>query len=348
MNEKEFNNIINFENLLVKRNNLNKFKNNLLVRNYKITNIIYCFNHKFLSKTIYSILNQININTEIIIVYDNIDSNNLNYIKKLTDEYINIKIINNKESKGILYSYSIGILNAKGEYILTLQPGYTLAKENSLFSLYSLANNYNLDILEFNLLINNNNSIQNSSLSLYKCLHFISNKDLNVIKTKNKNKDIDQEKELLFNKLIKANIYKKIIYKYKLYILNITIFNYYENILLFLLNKNKLKFKHIDEFGIIKNKNIIETLEKLKISNNNNQLIKDAIFYINYLFDNSKNTFLDKKFVLQEFINILSLIYNKFRKNINNSKLIEKFINCKFINIEDKIELKFLYNSLIN
>ena len=347
MNEKEFNNIFDFQNIKLKKNNINQLKNNL-IKKIKITIIIYCSEYKFLSQTIYSILNQVNINSEIIIVYDNNDVSDLKYIKKLTNEYINIKIINNKEFKGILYSYSIGILKAKGEYILSLQPGYTLAKENSLFSLYKLANNYNLDILEFNLLINKHNIIQYNSLSLYKCLHFDSNTDLNVIKNSNKSKDIDQEKELLFNKLIKTNIYKNIIYKYKLYILNITIFNYYDNILLFLLNKHKLKFKHIDEFGLIQNKNNIEVLKQLKTSSNNNQLINDSIFYINYLFDNSNNTFLDKKFVFQEFINILSLIYNKYRKITNNSKLIEKFINCKFINNEDKIELNVSYNSLIN
>ena len=348
MNEKEFNNIINFQNLLLNKNNATQLKKKLISNKYKITIIIYCFEYRFLSQTINSILNQVNINIEIIVVYDNNDASNLKYIKNITNEYINIKIIYNKESKGIIYSNSIGVLNANGEYILSLQPGYTLAKENSLFSLYNLAYNYNLDILEFNILINRHNNIQNNSLSLYKCLHFDPNKDLNVIKSSNKTKDIDQEKELLFNKLIKANIYKTIIYKYKLYILNITIYNYYEDILLFLLNKNKLKIKHIDEFGIIQNKNNIEILDKFKSSNNNNQLIKDSIFYINYLFDNSNDTFLDKKFVFQEFVNILSLIYNKFSKFTNNPKLIKKFMNCKFINIEDKIELNFLYNSLVN
>ena len=348
MNKKEFNNIINFQNLILNNNKTNQLKKNIISRKYKITIIIYCSEYDFLNKTIYSILNQANINNEIIIVYDNNDVSNLKYIKNLTNRYINIKIINNKESKGIIYSYSIGVLNAKGEYILSLQPGYTLAKDNSLFSLYNLANNYNSDILEFNLLINKHNNIQNNSLSLYKCLHFESNKDLNIIKDSKKNKDIDQEKELLFNKLIKTNIYKKIIYKYKLHILNITIYNYYENILLFLLNKNNIIIKHLDEFGIIQNKNNIEILDKLKNFNNNSQLINDSIFYINYLFDNSKNTFSAKKFVLQEFINILSLIYNKFGNSISDSKLIDKFINCKFINKEDKMELNFFYKSLLN
>ena len=137
--------------------------------------------------------------------------------------------------------------------------------------------------------------------------------------------------------------------EYKLYKCNTTVFNYYEDILLFLLKRQKLKFKHIEEIGIIQNKNIIEHLLLKNIKNNEKQLINDSIFYINFLYDNSNNSFKDKKYVLQEFINLLSIVYNKFINITNNSiKLLEKFINCKFINKEDKMELQFFYNSLIN
>ena len=80
MNEKEFNNIINFQNLITNKNNTNILKSYLISRKYKITIIIYCSQYKFLSQTIYSILNQVNIKNEIIIVYDNNDASNLNYI----------------------------------------------------------------------------------------------------------------------------------------------------------------------------------------------------------------------------------------------------------------------------
>ena len=348
MNDNEFNNLINYQNS-INESNYTKF-NHLIYKNYKISIIIYCLEYKYLNKTLYSILNQINCNNnEIIIIYDNNNEADLKYIKNLSNEHKNIKLINNKGYKGILYSYSIGVLNAKGKYILSLQSGYTLAKKNSLSSLFNLANDYNIDILEFNLLINKHDKIHNNSLLLYKCLHFESIKDLNSIKRNTKFTDIDQGKELLFNKLIKINIFKKIINKYKLYKHNIAIFNYYENILIFLLNKYNLKFRHADEFGVIQNKNNIGGLKLSKIANNKNQLFNDSIFYINFLFDNSKNTIFDKKYVFQELVNILSIIYNKFViTNSNSLQLIEKFINCKYINIEDKIELKFLIKSLLN
>ena len=336
MTDNEFKNIKDFQNSIktIKNYNHNNKLKGLINSNFEISIIIYCLEFKFLNKTINSILKQIKIN---------------NYIKYLINEYENIKIINNNETKGILYSYSKGVLNAKGEYILFLQPGYTLAKNNILSYIYNVANYFKLDILEFNLLINNHEDLRNNSLRIYKCLHFESNKDFNIIKINKQYKDIDQEKELLFNKLIKTKIYKKIIYDYKLNKYNIKLFNYYEDILFFLLKKYRLKFRYIDEFGIIQKKDNIDLLKLNNISNNKNQVINDSIFYINYIFDNSENTFKDKKYVLQEFINNLSIIYNKFIEITNNSiKLLEKFINCNFINKKDKIELLFFYNSLIN
>ena len=346
MNKNEFYNIQKYQNTI---KNLHEKKQIKKCLKYNITTVIYCNQSRYLGETIYSIINQIDSFNEIIIVYDSKDEDNLKYIKNLINDYENIRIINNNENMGILYSYSVGVLNAKGEFILSLQSGYTLTKKDILFNLYSTAKDENLDILEFNLLINEHEIIRNNSLNLYKCSHFQSNKDWNIIKSDEKYKDLDQEKELLFNKLIRTEIYKKIIKDYKLNEKNIIIYNYYDNILMFLFNKYKLHFMHIDEFGVIKNNYNKDFFLFNDIINDKAILINDSISYINFLYDNSKNTFFDKTSVLKEFINILNVIYNKFTKITDNSiKLIEKFINCKYINKEAKNELQFYYKSLIN
>ena len=56
------------------------------------------------------------------------------------------------------------------------------------------------------------------------------------------------------------------------------------------------------------------------------QKLNESIFYINFLFENLKNTFKDKEFVLYEFFNELSIIFNKFNKINDESKhLYNKF-----------------------
>ena len=312
----------------------------------KISIILYCNEVKFLEETLNSIIEQrLFFSFEIIIVYDNINklffSNNF--------KYNNIVIINNLNQKGIMYSYTIGVLASKGDYILNFQPGYTLSKKNILENIYNIAVDMKIDILEFNLLINKDIVINENSYNLVKCGHFQSILNTSQIKYNKNYKEIDHEKELLINKLIRAEIYKDIIYKYEFIKYKKVIYNNYDDILMFLLNKQKYIFKHCDIFGVIKNINFVKSLKLNKLSINNEQMVSDSIFYINFLFKHSSNKYNDKKFVYNEFINILGLVYNKFIPKSNKSiKLLDKFINSDYINEIEKQELKFFYNSLNN
>ena len=349
-NELEYNKIIKFDNS-IKNISINNYKKEkkLIIKNYQITIIIYCLEYKYINMTINSILKQEKFNFEIIIIFDSNNENDFIYLKKLTHINENIKIINNGNNKGIMYSYSLGILNAKGDYILLLQPGYILANENILSDIYNFAIKYNLDLLEFNLLINYEDSKNINNLRLYRCIHFKSSKEEKNFKYNKNYKDIEQEEEILMNKLIKTKFFKKVLFIYKLHKYQLSLYNYYDNIIIFLFKKYEIKFMHIDEYGIIRNNNNIENLKLTNIKREINQKIKDAIFYINFLYDNSNKEALYKKYALKEFINLLSIIYNKFMKrNFESIKLIEKFINSSFFSNEDIENLKFLYNSLIN
>ena len=161
---------------------------------YHISIIIYCTEFKYLRKTINSILEQLYINYEIIIIYDNIEVNDLYYIQNFIKKYSFIKLLKNQNIKGIIYSISLGVLKSIGQYILYLQSGYILFKENLLNEIFMTINNNNLDILEFNLFINNYYFINSQSLSLYKCLHVKSKINTESIKYNNLYKEIDQNK----------------------------------------------------------------------------------------------------------------------------------------------------------
>ena len=82
-----------------------------------------------LEQTINSIENQINFTDyEILLIYDNDDIYNLNEIHKFINLFSNIKLVENHEKKGYLFSISKGILPPNGKYILLMEPGYSLAK----------------------------------------------------------------------------------------------------------------------------------------------------------------------------------------------------------------------------
>ena len=96
-------------------------KNFKLIENPKISVIIPIYNgEKIINKTIKSVQNQNMLDIEIILVNDFSTDNTLLTIKKLKDGDPRIKIINNEKNMGILYSRSMGVLKAKGKYILAL------------------------------------------------------------------------------------------------------------------------------------------------------------------------------------------------------------------------------------
>jgi len=344
--------IVNYQNSNsnLSLNYINELDNNIY-NGTKISIVIICDEFKYLKQTLNSIENQNFTNYEIIIIYDNDDDYNLNLIQKYINIFSNIKLIDNYEKKGNLFSISIGILSSKGEYILVLEPGYTLAKNTTLHYLYTecINNNY-IDIIEFNLLINKYTNITKSSLSLYKCEHFESKikKEMETIIFNKNINGIDQEKEILFNKLIKADLLKNIIDKYKLMEYKNIIYNYYDDIIFFILSKNNTTIQHISDYGAIRHEKYTKSLSRNELLNDNNQKIKDTIFYINFLYDNSNDTFEGKEKVLNKFNNYLSTIYNKFNKStLQSHELYEKFINCKYISQLNRNILELYYHSLI-
>ena len=348
MNYIDYKSIYYFQNKYI--NNIFKKNNNKKEKQNKISIIVYCIEFRYLEKTLNSIQNQKYNNDndyEIILIYDNNINNNLYLIKQFIKKYLKLRLIYNKNKRGLLYSYSLGILESKGEYILLLKSGETLSKKNILNKLYDKIINNTYDVLEFNLLINNNNIINRNSLKLYKCQHMQSEINITIFKYNNKYKEIDQEKESIANKLIKSSLFKKIINKYKLNKYNNNLYIYYDELILFLIFKENIKFIHLNIFGVVRYTNIINLLYLNNI--NNNQKINESIFYIDFLFENTKNTSIEKKFVLDEFLNVLSIIYNKFNRiNKYSYELLNKFLICEYISKNEKNDLKFYYNSLIN
>ena len=85
----------------------------------KLVSIIIPYYKKkfFISKTIRSILNQTYKNFEIIIVYDDDDKFELNYLKKISKFDKRIKILINKKNFGVSKSRNIGLKKSRGEYI---------------------------------------------------------------------------------------------------------------------------------------------------------------------------------------------------------------------------------------
>jgi len=75
---------------------------------------------QFFNKCIKSVINQSYKNIEVIIIYDDTDKKELEYVKKEIKNYRNIKLIINNRNLGASRSRNIGIKKSCGEYIAFL------------------------------------------------------------------------------------------------------------------------------------------------------------------------------------------------------------------------------------
>ena len=321
---------------------------------YKTTNltpnlsiiIIIRNNFENISNIINSLNEQNFYNFEIILIFQNIDRRNFDLIKNYVKNYNNFKLLAKEMINGILYSIIQGVMIANGKYLMILDDKCFFLENNAIKTIYEAIDKKELDILEFDLY----RIFSNNYMNLYKCKHFSSRFNLSQIKYNYEFNEIDINKELLFNKIIKTNYLRNCIRKYKLNEINETINHYYHEIILFMFESNNNKFNYSSLAKIYKNDSDFDKFHFNDFSfEKNRTIINEIIFYLNFIFDNSKNTFEAKEIILQELFKDLSLISNKFLKIGDSSiKLFNKFINCNYISDTNKNLLKFYYNSLIN
>ena len=88
---------------------------------------------------------------EILLIDDFSSDNSIEIIENAQKEDSRIKLINNLKHKGTLYKRSIGALNSKGEYIMSLDQD-DLFINNILNICYEEATKNNIDIIEFSAL----------------------------------------------------------------------------------------------------------------------------------------------------------------------------------------------------
>ena len=109
---------------------------------------------KYIKTSIISVLNQSFRDFEILIINDYSLDNSEKIIKSLQDENHKIKLINHSENLGVYKTRVDLIKNANGNFIIFLDPDDLFSNENLLKKLFDFNLIYNLDIVEFSILLN--------------------------------------------------------------------------------------------------------------------------------------------------------------------------------------------------
>lgn len=256
---------------------LNKEEKLLPERNFirpekpKISIIIPIYNNQdTLTPTIRSIQNQNLQEIEIICMNDRSNDTSLQILKKLQKEDPRISIIRNKSNRGLLYNLMNGALESNGEYVIFIYPGDYLSNSDTLNKLYDISTkdyNKKIDIVNFQsceFQMNNNDIKINSIIS------GIDKSNLkNLIKqpditdnyfNKYKNK-IRQNSEIIFDKMYKKILIKRLANYIGPNIWNLYINYYYEYL--------------FDLSNIIKSKTLVYVEDIFYCRSSNNKFKED-------------------------------------------------------------------------
>ena len=115
---------------------------------------------QFVKKSIESVLNSnLSWNFEIIIIYDDTDIEDLNYINEIKKIDKRIKIIQNEKNVGAGYSRNIGISESRGDYIAFLDCDDCWHKEKPFKQLKFMQENKILFSILLYEIINSNDEI---------------------------------------------------------------------------------------------------------------------------------------------------------------------------------------------
>src|SRR5690625_5014110 len=83
---------------------------------------------KYIKRCVESLLNQTVNNYEIIFVDDKGNDNSIKIINPYVKKHNNIKIITNEKNLGTFHSRRIGVNNAKGKYVIFIDPDDEIEK----------------------------------------------------------------------------------------------------------------------------------------------------------------------------------------------------------------------------
>ena len=246
------------------------YKVNININKPKISVFLAIYNkEKYLKRSIGSIQKQSLKDLEIIAVNDGSTDNSLNILKEMSLKDPRIIVINNKKNRGSLYSRAIGILNSKGEYLLSLDPDDKYQGSNNLRYLYNKAKNLNVDVVNFIVLY-----LPNRKKSEKFC-------NFNQIVKQPELFEKAFKKNILrdfyvTNKLVKKEVFEKVYNFYKTYIYG-EIWNYFEDniwsILIYkfanssiFINKN-IYYYYLNKDSVMMNRGNILELKNLLLRN---------------------------------------------------------------------------------
>ena len=320
----------------------------------KIAFISPVFNQEnFLSTFISSVQKQKLKDYELIFIDDFSLDQSVSFIINKIKEDKRIKLIKNKKNMGTIYSRYMGQKLAIAIYSIFLDCD-DIVLEDGIFNSYNHIIKYNLDMVQFLTIWQDKNSIS-LKINIYKYNRIIYKPILTYIYYYDANLHKGNELNYaLWDKLVKTKIVNKAFdfigdkyVKKKIIIHN-------DLIILFALFQIANSYQYINEIGyyyIRNNKN--STVNSWNNPKKKPEIIKSLFLNIQFLYEKTKDTYLDKYFCVFKIQNYFK-IYNQLFYNLNNEeycyikKIIDKILNLDYLSNQDKLILSNIELFILN
>ena len=309
------------------------------IENPKISLIIPIYNKQnYISKVICSIQNQTFNDIEIIFIDDLSTDNSTNIIKNFQQKDKRIILISHNENKGTLITRNDGALNAKGEYIMFIDPDDMII-ENILNKTYYTAKSEKCDIVQFESIKLTNESELRIWSNHYRNSSKIIQPKLSEIMFY-LDGYLKQNNYYIWGKLIDRKIFLKAIKTINNYYLEQHMTLYEDGLILYALLKNAESYIYIKEAGYLYDLRIDGIMYHRNSKIQADKTAKDIFLISKFLLEYSDNNFKDKKVAIY----FMNRINNEYALACNSTTrdfqfyydILDLFDKCDYIIKEDK------------
>ena len=308
--------------------------------NPKFSLVIPVLNKRdYLLKLICSIQNQLYENIEIIFVDDHSTDGSIELIEQYKRKDKRIVLIKHEKNKGTLITRNDGVLNAKGEYILFIDPD-DMILENSLQKLNEATLKYNdTDVIQFRAYKKIGTSIFPWARGYKEFDKMVNQPELCSIMFY-ENGILNQINFFIWAKIFKRTILIEAINKLNEKYNDVYMTLYEDVAMLFIILQIAKNYIYVNIYGYLyclSNASVFENRYKYR---RGNRTIRDCFLLSEILFDFSKNTKYDKLMAIFTLNRIYWLYYNVCSFITQGFdyiyKVLNKFLKCEVLTLGNK------------
>ena len=294
--------------MLLSKNNILLDKNinitNYISENPKISVVIPIYNgEKYLRSAITSIQNQDMKDIEIIMVDDFSNDNSVKLINDIMKTEPRIKLYENDENKGILYTKSKGVKLSKGKYVIVLDEDDIFGQRDAFSTLYELAEREDLDILGFSsMFTESEDKLGNFIHHYYETQVIFQPNIMKVSHDFTSDEKVKRVGDNIWCYLFKTKTFNETISQINERFMNTKMICHEDYLILFLITRIASKYRNIKRIFHVKityGKPQLYTT-KSKVNKHFNLFCQSYLNYIEFILIKTNNTIRDKKIASYE------------------------------------------------